>query len=237
MKKIVCGLVAFIIASTMIFGISTPITAMAIDNANAENGSELSSEVPISERYHVIENGYRDKYDLQEGIFGFQSAQQVNRNAVYFYSDGYFEDLPEKYNPSLSTMSMALAFSAFNAKQYDFDYELPNGSYANLFRHAKSLISDIGIKDQDIFVNNGYAERPSQETVGMIMGAKKIEINNKDYILVPVAVRGGDYETEWASNVHLGKEGEAYGFSSAATQVVDQIESYISSSTSFDFLV
>lgn len=54
---------------------------------------------------------------------------------------------------------------------------------------------------------------------------------NTDYVLIAVAVRGANYEKEWASNVTLGdgstRDGEAEGFGGAADQVMDAIEYYI----------
>ena len=237
MKKIIHSIIAFVLVTTMIFGTTSPITVLALNGESTftEVQNETQSvNVPISERYRVIENGYREKYDLQEGIFGHQSAKQVNKTAIYYYSDGYFEDAPEIYNPSLSTMSLTLAMACFNAMRTDFDLTMPQGSYSNLFRHVKVLMSDIGVSDKDIYVNESFDIRPTEDTIGMIMGAKKIALEGEDYILMPIAVRGGDYEAEWASNVTLGASGEAEGFSTAATQVLEQIEGYIKSNTSFD---
>lgn len=225
MNKIISRLIAFLLVTTVVFCSFAPMSAYAM-NGNVD--------VPISERYRIIENGYRGKYDLQEGVFGHQSAKQVNKIAVYYYSDGYFEDATEIYNPSLSTMSLTLAIACFNAMRTEFDLTMPNGSYSNLFRHVKVLMSDIGISDKDIYVNESFDIRPTEDTIGMIMGAKEIAIEGEDYILMPIAVRGGDYEAEWASNVTLGAEGEAEGFSGAANRVLEQIDGYIESNASFD---
>ena len=191
-------------------------------------------DVPISERYHAIENGYLNKYDLQEGIYMHQGGKMTNRSAVYFYSDGYFADTPHIYNPSLATMSLALANVASNAAKTETDYNIPSGTYSNLFRHAKQLLSDIGIKDEDIYVNNGFDKKPTIDTIGMIMGSKEISIDGETYILIPIAVRGNDYGAEWASNFTLTESGEAYGFANAAAMVLEQIQNYISTNTSFD---
>lgn len=237
MKRTIKSIILLLIVSSILLGTVLPIAALSLDSSSANTDhstvSEIS-EIPISERYHVIKNGYLGKYDLKEGIYGHQSAQQVNKNAVYFYSDGYFADTPDTYNPSLSTMSLALAKSAFNAMRTDFDMSLPNGSYSNLFRHAKVLMSDLGFKDKDILINDSFDIRPTEETIGMIMGAKEISLDNSNYILIPIAVRGGDYEAEWSSNVTLGASGEAFGFASAASRVLEQIENYITGNTSFD---
>lgn len=236
MKKTVCSIVALLITSILLLGGIAPTFALALDGVNLQDTSTrvTASDIPISERYHVIKNGYLGKYDLQEGIFGHQSAMQMNKNAVYFYSDGYFTDSPETYNSSLATMSLALSLSAFNTMQTDFDFSIPAGYYSNLFRHAKVLMSDIGFADKDIFVNDSFDIKPTEESIGMIMSAKKISLDDGDYILIPIAVRGGDYEAEWASNTLLGANGESLGFSNSATKVVEQVESYINSSTTFD---
>ncbi len=191
-------------------------------------------DVPISERYHIIENGYLGKYDLQEGIYNCQGGKMTNKSAVYFYSDGYFADAPHIYNPSLATMSLSLASSAANAAKTDMDFNIPSGDYSNLFRHAKQLLSDIGIKDEDIYVNNGFDSKPTLDTIGMIMGSKEISINGESYILIPIAIRGNDYGSEWGSNFTLTDSGEAYGFATPATTVIKQIQNYISTNTSFD---
>lgn len=196
--------------------------------------SFTTEQVSVSDRYHVIENGYNNEYDLQEGIFGYNYSKDGQKGTVYFYSDGYFADSPTIYNPSLATMSLALANAASNAGGTDFNDLLPNGSYSNAFRNAMMLLSDIGIQDKDIFVNEGFQAKPTAESIGMIMGAKEIEIDGKEYILIPIAVRGGGYESEWANNVMLNGSGEASGFSGAATQVMEHIENYINTNTSFD---
>ena len=191
-------------------------------------------EVPVSERYHVIKNGYLGKYDLQEGLLGSKSSSLTSEATVYFYSDGYFAGAPDVYNPSLSTMSMVLAISAFNSGGSDFGVDIPNDSYANSFRDALMMLSDIGIEDQNMTVNEGFKIEPTEDTIGVAMGAKEISLDGEEYILIPIAVRGSGYGAEWASNVTLGTEGEAYGFSSASNQVVEEVEKFIDSNTSFD---
>ena len=56
----------------------------------------------------------------------------------------------------------------------------------------------------------------------------KADLEN-DYILVPVAIRGAGYEAEWCSNTTAGESGEHAGFANAADQVLDQVNTYISS--------
>ena len=205
------------------------------DTTNYSRDLSFSTiEVPVSDRYHIIENGYGGKYNLQEGLIGYQSSSTSNKATVYFYSDGYFATAPDVYNPNLATMSFVLSDVASTAGGAAWTQDLPNGSYSNAFRNAMMLLSDIGIKDKDISVNNGFETEPTKDTIATIVGAKEINIDGETYILIPIAVRGGGYGAEWASNVMLGSNGEAYGFSNAATQVVNHIQSFIKSNTSFD---
>lgn len=234
MKKLLTSIISFVIMLTIIFTGIAPTTALALENINLQS-VQSNSSIPTSERYHIIENGYREKYDLQEGVFGYQSANQENKNSVYFYSDGYFEDSPEIYNPSLSSMSLSLSFACFNVQRTEFDENLPTGEYSNLFRNVKVLLSDIGIEEHNIYINDDFTARPTEDSIGMIMGAKEISIDNEKFILVPIAIRGGDYESEWASNFTLGTSGESLGFSSSTDKVISDVTSYLDSNTSFDF--
>lgn len=46
-------------------------------------------------------------------------------------------------------------------------------------------------------------------------------------MLVPIAVRGAGYESEWYGNTSVGKSGEHEGFAIAADQVFEQVQNYI----------
>ena len=216
-KKIIAATMAVIILSGII-----PLGAFAT------NITEISAE----NRYAVHQNGYRDKYDLQEGIFTYSSTLGTDRDAVYYYSDGYFADVPEIYNEHLSTMSLALSMSAFNASATSFDDSLHN-KYANSFRNVKQLLADMGFEDNNIRISDLYTQKPTDESIGVIMGAKDLSLDGEQ-ILLPVIIRGGGYESEWASNVTLGESGEAKGFSDSASKVLSELEKFISSDISSD---
>lgn len=213
-------LIALVLTATMLFGVIT-LGALAAD----------VEKVSADNRYTVHQNKYAGKYDLREGIFTYSSTAGIDRDAVYYYSDGYFETSPDVYNEHLSTMSLALAMSAFNATATEFDLSLYN-KYANSFRNAKQLLSDIGFEDKNIRVNDSFTRRPTDDSIGVIMGAKELSVDG--YILLPVIVRGGGYESEWASNVTLGESGEAKGFSESASKVISELEKFILSDLSLD---
>lgn len=197
-----------------------------------------STTVNVYDRYLVHDNGYKGTYDLQEGIFSYKATSGGDLEAVYYYSDGYFTDKPEVYNEHLATMSLALTMSGFNAAGTEFDEEMHNGGYANRFRNAKLLLSDLGFLNDNIHISESFTLKPTGTSIGVIMGAKELcygpEESGDNYILIPIVVRGAGYESEWASNVTLGESGEAAGFSGAADLVMEEWRSFLASEMSID---
>ncbi|MBQ2254887.1 MAG: hypothetical protein II325_07030, partial [Clostridia bacterium] len=109
-----------------------------------------------------------------------------------------------------------------------------DNAYANHFANVKQLFSDIGCADVNFFANEDYQMKPAYygedgrlSTIAVAISQKEIEVKGESYTLVPVAIRGGSYEAEWASNVSIGSSGEAAGFSDAANQVYGHIRNYI----------
>ena len=171
-----------------------------------------------------------------KGYFQYPSVLDSDHDytCAYYYSDGFFAGDPKDYNIQLATMSMCLAMSAFgaNAKADATPAELkknPSLSYVNKFCHVTQLMADIGCDSTKTYVNNYFTQKPGTNSIGVAIGQKEITVNGESSVLVPVAIRGGGYESEWASNVTLGDDslGEAKGFASAADQVTTEVNDYI----------
>ncbi|MGN0649307.1 MAG: chitobiase/beta-hexosaminidase C-terminal domain-containing protein [Oscillospiraceae bacterium] len=194
----------------------------------------------ISVQDRTQEVGTYNNYPLQKGVFTFSSVldSTTDLDAVYYYSDGYFAADPAVYNDHLTTMSLCLAMSAFatNAGYAGTSYYDENGNavscpgegdYTNRFAHVKQLLSDIGCNEEDIYISDTYTEKPGADTIGVAIAKKEISIDGNTCYLVPIAIRGAGYESEWSSNVTLGEQGEAGGFGSAAEQVLAQVDHFI----------
>ena len=142
----------------------------------------------------------------------------------------------KKYNEHLATTSWTLAFAGTYLRKFDVPDSQGN-TYYNKHAGARQFLADIGCPDQSIYVNDSMVSKPGTDTVGCTIGSKelaKADGTKTGKILIPVTVRGGGYESEWASNCTLGagtpdegRNGEAKGFSTAADQVVDAIDQYI----------
>lgn len=207
-----------------------------------EKGTRVEDHVQIltdtsskrqSTDYSVTSGDYKNTtVPLYKGYFeyGLMSTGDFNSLSPFYYSDGYFFEDPTVYNSHLATMSINLAVAAFGRSTSD----VGDNAYANHFANIKQLFYDIGCADVNFFANEDYQMKPAYygeegriSTIGVAISQKEISVNNDTYTLVPVAIRGGGYESEWGSNVSIGDKGEAAGFADAANQVYTHIQNYI----------
>ncbi len=165
-------------------------------------------------------------YALKQGTFTFNSDHDGNREAMYFYSDGYFAQSPLFYNEHLATMSvnMVMAASVSTLGERDYTQEYAAENITDLMGKLGCSNIKINYPKPDYY---GDDAKPLS-TIGYAISNKAITLDDSEYTLIPVAIRGAGYADEWASNVTLGDTvGEAEGFSDAATQVMDGINEYI----------
>lgn len=194
----------------------------------------LSSAEPevIDTTFSVTSGDKTVSFPIIRGIFEYNlmSTSDYYSASPFYYSDGYFFNDPTEYNRHLATMSINMAVAAFG-RSTD---AVGTNKYANHFANVKQLMSDIGCPDENFFANSDYQKRPDfvgeddrLSSIAVAMSHKEISMNGEEYTLVPIAIRGGSYEVEWASNVTLGTSGEAKGFADAANQVTKHVNQYI----------
>ncbi len=172
---------------------------------------------------------YNNEYELVRGYTTFGDIEEDSRDSdvVFYYSDGFFFDKASEYNEHLATtsMNMSLAAMYLNAGGAGSTVD-----YKNKHAAIRQFLADIGCDDQSIYINDYNIVRPGTDSIGVAIASK--ELLNKDKsetgkILIPVAIRGGNYEAEWASNCTIGLSGEHAGFSDAADKVCREIDAYI----------
>ena len=138
-----------------------------------------------------------------------------------YYKDSYFNESSYNYNASLATMSLCFAVSAFGAGQVN-DYE-------NKSKNARYMLNSIiGVSDDTIETNDWFKTKPTTDSIGVIAGNKSIKVGEENYTLIAVAIRGGGYEKEWASNFTIGSSGQHVGFNTAKNNVIAFLKKYIS---------
>jgi hypothetical protein len=164
-------------------------------------------------------------YPIIKGIVSYPSFPDdyADIENVFYYSDGFFAGSTLDYNPQLATLSMCLAGAAGYSNEYG--KEDANGDYLDKSQNFRQFVSDIGCADTAIYVNDFNTQKPGADTIGVGIASKQI-FGTKT--LVVIGVRGMGYESEWISNMTLGASGEAAGWSSAATQVMAELNGYLS---------
>jgi|GEM_PF-3037843 len=177
----------------------------------------LEDEHNINGGYPILDsiNYGMDEY-VEEPEFSYASGGQSDYTAKYYYQDEYFMHDARIYNPSLATMSLNLAMSAFASNE---------ATYENQSKNVRKLLEDTGFAN--IKHNASYASKPERDSIGVIIGNKKIEDNGEEYTLLAVALRGQGYEAEWAGNFRLGEIGEHEGFAIAREQVLAFLNEYV----------
>ena len=153
------------------------------------------------------------------GTFTFPStSKNKDFEERFYYDDSYFERPSQEYNPSLSTMSLCLALSAFASSD--------EKDYANKSKNAKELLTKIGFRNFE--QNDEYKKKPTTDSIGAVIANKKlISDDGQGYTLIALAIRGGGYESEWASNFTIGTTEMHAGFLNAKRQVLDFLRNYI----------
>lgn len=184
----------------------------------------------------IVKDGYttasgNKKYDLIKGVFKFPAVNAINDKFIdiparFFYSDGFFEEDPYKYNPSIATASLCMAMAGFYSHEGGTG---KNANYSNKSQNIVEYMKDIGVAEKNIYRNAYNRMRPQTDSIGVTIGMKKL---SNGRTLIPVSIRGANYEREWTSNVTLGNEedGEAKGFATAANIVFSEIKKYITQS-------
>ena len=149
----------------------------------------------------------------------FRYMHGKDYSAVCYYSDDYFSASAYQYNPSLATMSISFAMSAFASGDQT--------RYANKSINARNLLKSIGVAESAIDTNAWFTVRPETDSIGVVSGNKPITVNGQTYTLIAVAMRGGGYGREWASNFTIGETGQHNGFDTAKNNVLDYLKTYI----------
>ncbi len=174
--------------------------------------------------------------ELIKGYFSYPSVTdgEVDLTASFFYSDGYFLNGkdgqfgdPNLYNPHLATMSMCMAMAGFYSNIGNDGSLASHGDrkYTYKSQNIERLLTDIGVAPEDIFISETNTLKPGKDTIGVAIGHKSIGKDGE--ILIPIAVRGAGYESEWYGNTTVGQSGEHEGFAIAADQVFELVKQYI----------
>lgn len=138
----------------------------------------------------------------------------------YRYDDDYFANSAYDYSDDLAEASMGLTLASANGTSED---------YSKAPDVLEGYLSSLGFKNFE--ANEAFTTKPGRDTCGVGIAYKKTRINGEKYTIVAVGIRGAEYESEWASNVKLGRTGDHTGFAEAANISYDYLLQYMKKHT------
>jgi len=166
---------------------------------------------------------YASSIDDEHGI-----RRKYDSIAPFFYTDEYFhnssfaewdaEAQRWTYNDSLATMTLALAMAAHASNEGGSDF-------SNKSKNAEQLLTDIGFTKFE--ANEDFNRKPEKDTIGAVAAQRRITVNENNYTLIALAIRGEGYGAEWASNFTVGTYGHHQGFGEASASVLAFLREYI----------
>ncbi len=159
---------------------------------------------------------------------GIQSRSYKNGNVdayfkvpLHYNDEGFFGQSSAVFNNDLAYASACLAFASGNASTTDWS----KGPEMLL-----EFFQNVGCPEHAI--STSYTSRPTEvSNVAVGIAHKTITIDEQDYKLFIVGVRGDNYLAEWSLNLRIGNEGEHAGFGEARDTVLSFILPYIKSHT------
>lgn len=185
--------------------------------------------VDISEGIDFLFEYIEPDQTLLSGQFNYGVAVEDHSgkrdaSTQFYYTDNYFKQSSYttqtqglSYNSSLATMSLNLELSAWGSPT-ETDYFFKSNN-------AKDLLTKLDFKDFE--ANDDFKFKPTKDSIGAVLANKKLKVGKEDYTLLALAIRGGGYDSEWASNLTLGTSGQHQGFDKASQDVLIFLDDYI----------
>ena len=143
---------------------------------------------------------------IQGDLYGFKQTTTWQ----YPYSDELFLLPSDEYHHTLAQASVGMATASFR------DTEKEDAQDDNLIE----FMEQAGFEDID---TETYRNEPTTDSISYGIAWKTID----DFTLLAVAVCGGNYSKEWASNLTVGDGVRSEGFNDAAQKVEAAVYDYM----------
>lgn len=139
--------------------------------------------------------------ETQEIPIEFVSDDEVRSISIDYDEEGYFSSNASEYNLSLAQASLAMAAAAF-APESEYYAETDEDAEEYRCQYLKSAYENLSFSEMR-FYNYDKSLNSTDDRVAYGIANKTISVNNTDWTLFAVQVRGGGYAGEWASNLNI----------------------------------
>lgn len=159
-----------------------------------------------------------------------------DQEGTCYYSDDYFLETSTIENSHRRTMSLAFVLSGFSSRDRSTSWDqeaVKNGDKEPKWKNAKNLLCGIagnedypglGFDEETFQVNDFWLNEPTKDSIGVLAANKTLRDGSR---LVALAIRGGGYKQEWASNFTIGLWDEHEGFAKAKRDTLSFLDSYL----------
>lgn len=163
--------------------------------------------------------------EIITGTYQFSAIEGSNKQLqnTFVYKDSDFAKSSFKGSKSLETLSIQVAASSLswygeNIDKYEIDVSQND-------HNIKDFMNKMKFKN--IESNKYYNSEKKENSVGVIIGEKKIIQNGKEYTLLAIIPRSAGYKQEWAGNFTIGDGDVHEGFKSARDEILRFTKKYI----------
>lgn len=154
----------------------------------------------------------------------YGEEEEINKMHQFYYTDSLFDSSSEYCN-DLAVMTLGLEMAArTNVDTESYTYHRSDNRRAS---NLNGLYKSLGFKNPK-FYNYKTALSDSSDKVAYSFATRKINSGKDKDTLVVIAIRGIGYGAEWASNFHIGTEGDHVGFRTPAQEIMVSLRQYIS---------
>ena len=163
--------------------------------------------------------------EIITGTYQFSAIEGSNKQLqnTFVYKDSDFTKSSFKGSKSLETLSIQVAASSLSWYGKDLDkYEI---DFSENDYNVKDFLSKM--KFNNIESNKYYNLEKKENSVGVIVGEKKIVQDGKEYTLLAIVPRSAGYKQEWVGNFNIGGKDIHEGFKSARDEILRFTKNYI----------
>ena len=157
--------------------------------------------------------------------YEYSSLEGDNKQLTntFVYRDADFTRSSFKGSKSLEVLSIQVASASLsrwglNEDPYEVDYRENDYNIKNLLNKMKF---------NNIKSNTYYNAEKKANSMGVIIGSKKIIQDDKEYTLIAIVPRSAGYRLEWSGNFNIGDGNIHLGFKAARDEVLRFTKKYI----------
>lgn len=148
---------------------------------------------------------------------------------TYYYSDSLFDHAAQVYDNRLALATLGMTAAAFCT--WDSDQKYWMNEEAGRADHIRDAFSQLGFAEVAL-IHYDHSLNDTPDTVACAIARKTLMRNGNRVTVIAAFLRGSGYGAEWSGNLHAGAGSAHVGFTEAAREMAEQVQSYVKKSAS-----